>query len=289
MKDRQVQAPPPQPRVWGLSTVLHCICMTVVVFLRSSFGYVYLRPKSFFPACCWAFILFTIYAWTEKSAWKSFGPLCIYGTAATALYLLHLAIAFLRENYRTGAHDHDSGTSHLLRFFRQRNSALEWNIHIWAEPLLLVAIGTALRFSIREQYLSRWLFIVTPCYAFKEYLNFWFDLRQRKRMRNQSEDAEEIFDDVPSSAPLEAPKAARKPKIKRERNVSSAQSSGITEDRACEILRLLPGHTLEQAEQNFRTLIKATHPDPNASTPENTSKTAELNDAINLIRKRFSN
>lgn len=46
MKDRQTEASPFQPRIPVLSFLLHCISMPVVVFLRSGFGFAYLRPNS---------------------------------------------------------------------------------------------------------------------------------------------------------------------------------------------------------------------------------------------------
>src|SRR5690606_22769981 len=78
MKDRQAEPSPSQPRIPLLSTLLHCVSMTVVVFLRSGFGFAYFRPRSVFLAGIWAFALFTVYAWNEPAVWQWSASLCVF-------------------------------------------------------------------------------------------------------------------------------------------------------------------------------------------------------------------
>lgn len=145
MKDRQIQQIPLQMRVPFVSAVLHCISMTGIVFLRSSFGYSYLRPRSVFFAFAWAFILFFIYAWKEKGVWQEYRLMCFYGATAIALYLTHLLIAFFRELFRGGSHDNDSGTPHTFRILKimgkPRTPHFEMKWHIWVQPILVFLAG----------------------------------------------------------------------------------------------------------------------------------------------------
>jgi hypothetical protein len=97
MKDRQMPLDGGEPRILVLSAALHCAAMTVLVFLRSSFGFVFLRPKSVFFAISWAFVLFVIYAWCEPDVWAAYRSVCLFGVAAMLLYWTHLVQAFARE------------------------------------------------------------------------------------------------------------------------------------------------------------------------------------------------
>ena len=291
MKDRQAPQSPPQWRIPIFSDILHCIAMTAIVFLRSSFGFTYLRPKSVFFAFAWAFGLYSYYAWSEPDVWPQKRALCLYGLSAIALYSFHLLVAFFREIKGQASHDYDSGTSHLLRIMRIVGTRPDLrfvnNLHIWGEPLFLALAAIVLRIAFDEQNLSFWLFIVAPCLALKEALNAWFALRFLKRHKDSGEDAQEVFSDNPERMEPEAPKAVRKQRVKRERPAPQPAAETIDERRSAEILRLLPGFTLEQAEQNYRTLLKQYHPDPNTPTAENTARTAELNEAIEFIRGKF--
>lgn len=292
MKDRQVEQSPPQMRVPIVSAVLHCVSMTVIVFLRSSFGFVYLRPKSVFFAFSWAFVLFFIYAWNEKHIWAEYSVMSLYGLAAVTLYFVHLLTAFFRELYRGGAHDNDSGTPHTIRalriFGKPITPLFEKNWHIWAEPVFVLLSGLMLRFIFGEKHLSTWLMAVAPCLSFKEALNYWFQIRQKKRHRDSRDDAEDIFDDEPSAPTVEAPKPVGKVKVKRARASGNSADDEIKQRQFAQVLRLMPPYTLEDAEQNYRKLIKEFHPDSNQSEPANTPLAAELNDAIEFFRQRLS-
>ena len=50
----------------------------------------------------------------------------------------------------------------------------------------------------------------------------------------------------------------------------------------------MPPYELQQAEQNYRALMKSCHPDPNNESAENTQRAALLNDAIEFFRSRSS-
>ena len=289
MKDRQVGPSSPQTQIPLLSAALHCVSMTVNVFLRSSFGFTYLRPKSVFFACSWAFILYSIYAFDEKEVWARNWLLCLYGLSAVVLYFIHLSIAFVHQIGRNGEHDHYSGTPHVLRILRRLGKPASprfirhWQI-LW-EPLAIFTIAAVLRL-FGQKNLSFWLACVAPCLAIKEALNSWFELRHRKRHKDAGDDAVDIFDDGPATIDTEPPKAARKERIKRTRPSAQSALDNLTEERFMQILRLLPVFTQEQAEQNYRTLIKQFHPDPNQDSPENNARTTELNEAIEYFRKK---
>ncbi len=292
MKDRQIEQSPPQLRIPFLSAFLHCVSMTVIVFLRSSFGFAYLRPKAVFFVFSWAFGLFCFYAWHEQAVWSSWWLTCFYGAAAIGLYLLHLLIAFFRELYRKGMHDHDSGTPHFLRILRlkakPRGPLFEMNWVLWVEPSFVLLAGLVLRFVFAEGHLSTWFMLVSPCLCFKEALNFWFQLRQKKRHGDAGEDAVDIFDESPNKPAVEAPKAVGKEKVRRARASANSAADELKDRQFAQVLRLMPPYTLEEAETNYRRLIKEVHPDPNQATPENNALAAELNEAIAYFRHRLA-
>ena len=291
MKDKQVEPPSGQPRIPFLSAAVHCVAMTAIVYLRSSFGFAYLRPKSVFFAFTWAFVLFTIFAWMEPTIWRQYRAVCIFGAGAAALYWVHLLTAFLRELYHRGEHDHHSGTSHALRMLQRHGRPqprfFEMNLHLWAEPAAVLFLGFFLRLAFAERRLSTWLVLAAGCLWFKEAFNYWFELRQRKRQKD-------TFTDVDDGTPppntrnddTDKPKSTRTGKKKYPRNVSGAEDSA-QERRYAELLRLLPPYSLEQAEENYRALIKLNHPDANSDSPESTTRAAELNEAIQYFRKRL--
>lgn len=290
MKDRQVQASPPQMRIPFISAILHCISITAIVFMRSAFGFAYLRPRSVFFAFSWAFALFFIYAWKEKLILGKYWAVCLYGLAVVALYYIHFFTAFFRELYRSGEHDNDSGTPHTIRFLRLSGKApsVQFQIYwqVWFEPLF-VLIGSLALFVVGEKYVSRWLLLVAPCFCLKEMLNFWFQIRQKKRHDDSRVDAEDIFADAAPTAPAtEAPKPVGKEKVKRTRATEATAAEDIQERKYAQVLRLLPPYSLEAAETNFKALIKQYHPDPNTETPENTAISAELNEAIGYFRAK---
>lgn len=289
MKDRQIQSTGAQPSIPILSPILHWLAMPAIVFLRSRFGFSFLSPKSVFLAFVWAHLLFSIYAWIEQGVWLKYWAVASFGLGATALYLLHLMLAFSREVGGQGKHDFYSGTSHLLRlpgFSQLRgNPRSELMVHLWIEPFLALTAAAMLRAFFAEHRLSTWLVVVAVAMWLKEFINFWYGIRSEKKHEDIIEDAEEK---MPGSSSAEVPLPAagtRKPRAKRAPNASTDTDEMAKEQRYAELLRLMPPSSLEQAEQNYRHLIKAVHPDPNNAAEGTNEKSAILNEAIEYFRR----
>ena len=290
MKDRQIQSTGAQPSVPILSPILHWLAMPTIVFLRSRFGFSFLSPKSVFFAFVWAHLLFSIYAWIEQGVWFKYWAVASFGLGAAALYLLHLMLAFSREVGRQGKHDFYSGTSHLLLlpgFSQLRgNPRSELMVHLWVEPFLALTTAAMLRAFFAEHRLSTWLVLVAVAMWLKEFINFWYGIRSEKKHEDIIEDAEEK---MPGSGSAEVPLPAagtRKPRAKRPPQIAEdEQAVKALEFRSAEVLRLMPPHSLEQAELNYRHLIKTVHPDPNNADEGATEKAATLNEAIEYFRR----
>ena len=222
MKDRQVEQTPAQLRIPVISSVLHCISMTALVFLRSGFGYAYFRPKSFFIAVSWAFALFSFYAWHEPGVWPGYAALCCYGIAATLLYALHFIWAFANELRGTAKHDNYSGTPHTLRMLRLLEVPVSASFRdfwvTWIEPGAVLVAALVLRFApVDAQNLSHWLLVVAASLWLKEALNYWLQLRRRKRQRDTMEDAQEGMIAEPARQNPTPAASSRKEKVKRQR------------------------------------------------------------------------
>lgn len=290
MKDRQIQATGAQPSIPIVSPILHWLAMPAIVYLRSRFGFSFLSPKSVFFAFAWAHILFSIYAWLEQGAWFRYWAVACFGLGAVSLYVLHLALAFSREVGKQGKHDFYSGTSHLLRLpgFNQLrgNSRFELVLHLWIEPFLVLTAAAMLRAFFAEQRLSKWLVIVAAALWLKEFINFWYGIRSEKKHEDIVEDAEEKMPGTGGGADVPLPAAGtRKPRTKRPPQGSENEHElKALEFRMAEVLRLMPPYTLNQAEQNYRHLIKAFHPDP-SSTEGSDERAAALNEAIEYFRR----
>ena len=222
MKDKQIAPVSVEPHVVLLSPVLHCVSMTALVFLRSSFGYAFLRPKSFFFAASWAFVLYAAYAWIDSATWYGHQPLLWFGVAAVFLYWFHFSVTVSREWRATGRHDNDSGTSHgmffLRSFGRSLSSKLERRICLWMEPGGVFCVALSLRVG-GERFLSAWLLFTAGCMWVKEILNRWFSIRRHKRGKNLGEDCSDEFEDQGgrTSGEEAALTSARKAGIKRKR------------------------------------------------------------------------
>ncbi len=279
MKDRQVQAPSVEPSIFLLSPLLHCVSMTVLVYLRSSFGYAFLRPKSVFLALSWALLLYAIYAWVEGTVWWEHRALLWFGIGAASLYCLHLFLTMSREWRGVAVNDADSGISHFVRVTSPFSSVKSAGsgLRIWAEPALVTIFAFLLRVVAGPNGLSSWLLFAALCLLGKEAINHWFRQRRRKRRGDILEDAGEDFEEQGSTAapPLEPPApGARKTKVHRSR--AHSNSKGDEECRRYEeILRLLPPYDLTMAEANYHRLIKADHPDVSAGSEESTRRTQD--------------
>jgi hypothetical protein len=218
MKDRQVQIDDTSGFIPIVSPVLHFIAMTGVVFLRSSFGIVYLRHKSVFLVFGYAQILFTVYAALEPGVFQRYRGEVIFGTAAALLYMLHLFIAVIRATRVTGEHDLYSGTSHLLRFTRNRSEAAELRMQLGFEPALIWIVAIGLRFFTNCGGLANWLFLVAAALGSKEAINHWYRLRRDKRGEDMRDDTKDAVDKNATVAAQSPPgKTARKEKVKRPR------------------------------------------------------------------------
>lgn len=222
MKDRQVEQTLAMLRIPVISTLLHCVAMTVIVFLRSGFGYAYLRPKAIFFAFSWAFTLYSAYSWIEPGKWRMNSVLCIYGMAAIALYWLHLIVTFVTELLGTATHDNDSGKPHTLRilgWFGFRAPPAVRNFWVtWVEPAVVLIAALAVRLpGLDARNLSTWLLLAAPCLWLKEALNYWLQIRQRKRQHDTMEDAREGLNENHAPANPAPLASSRQEKVRRQR------------------------------------------------------------------------
>lgn len=290
MKDRQTPATGPQPRIPIISAVLHWLAVPAIVYFRSGFGFSFLSPKSVFLAFSWATLLFTAYVWLQEGAWRFFWALSSFFTVAVILYVLHLTVAFVSETRKTGKHDFFSGTSHLLRLPGLKeslgNPRGEVFIHLWIEPALVLAGSTVLRVIFAERFLSKWLVIVGIAMWLKEFLNYWYQLRHRKKQEDVFADAEEATDNSPASGQAEIPSAkGRKPRAKRPR-LHEGDGQGDEERFFAEVLRLMPPYRLEQAEENYRALMASLRSKPEITSAEESQQMEDLNAAVEFFRRQ---
>lgn len=204
-----------------LSPVIHCIAMTVLVFLRRDFGYAFLRPKSIFFAFSWAFALFVIVSWNEVELWQKYRLLCCFGVGATILYWLHFLGTFWRDLNQRGASDHYSGRSNLvdiIAIFGGSSDRVGWHFHLWIEPATVALVGLILSNNPQGAVLSRWLYIAAGSLAAAEFLNFWSGtIRREKVARDITNDTEAQSERLNDTRETAVPKATRKEPIKMPR------------------------------------------------------------------------
>ena len=221
MKDRQVEHTPAQSRIPFVSAFLHCVSMTVIVFLRSGFGYAYLRPKSVFISFSWAFLLFTTYAWLEPGKWRGNAVLCLFGLTAMLLYAVHLTAAFVSELRGNATHDNDSGTPHMLRLPRSaavpQPDTFRAAWVMWAEPALVLLAAFVARWPLGATNLSTWFFLTAPCLWLKEFLNHWLQIRQQKRRHDSMEDAKDGLQGSHAQTDVPPTATSLKGKVRRKR------------------------------------------------------------------------
>lgn len=264
--------------------------MTALVFLRTSFGYTFLRPKSVFFAFSWAFVLFVIMAWNKPGVWREYHAVCIFGTGAVVLYWMHLLRTFFHEWRKKAEDDHYLGTSHALRISRLCGfpDASGEMLRFWMEPAAVLAASATLRLVFAERHLSAWLFFVALCMVGREAINHWIGVRRAKivieTIRKAKDQGDALADE---QHPAPAPKPTREEPVKRKRNTGTAAEAD-PEARFAKILRLRPPYTLANAEENYRALIRLEHPDTNENSPESNAAAAELNEAIEFFREKLS-
>jgi hypothetical protein len=285
-EDAVLERPAPAP-IPVLSPALHCVAMTAFVYLRSSFGFTFLRPKSIFFAFSWPIIFGFIIAWNEPGVWPQYRALCIFGIGAVLLYWIHFAIAFFREWNRNAAEDHYPGTSHIQWLVNRFGlPAIPGEIlRLWVEPALLVTAFFISRFAFAENRLSSWMLFTAACMVAREAVNHWTTIRRNKAFTEGIEKAKRQGESLtPTSHNSEdPPKRTRTEAVKQPRNTAAADDKA-RERRFAEILRLRPPYMLEKAEENFLTLIKLEHPDVSGQPSECAGRAAELNEAIDFFR-----
>lgn len=289
MKDKQAKVAAPASQIPVISPVLHFLSMPVVVFWRSHFGYSYLRPKSVFLASVVACAVF----WTIVRGSPSlarFETLSRFFALASVLYLFHLLVSLWRESRSKASHDQYSGTSHLLRFLPQetvaRNPKVALRVQWLLEPTLTWLAGLVLS-TRSEPVLGEVLCWMGAGLFLKESIRVWLAVRRKKRQADVLDDAEEATTpSVPASTPAPA-RSSRKPRTRRPRSTEADSEMDSRRHRFMEILRLLPPYSLEDAERNFRILIKEAHPDQAGESSEAGLRTRELTEAIEYFRAKL--
>lgn len=278
MKDRHIKAEDTSGYLPIISPVIHFISMTGVVFLRSSFGYVYLRPKSIFLSLGWAQFLFAIYVCLEPGMIERWGWGAIFGAVAFWLYVIHLGASVYRQVLRKGEHDRDSGRSHLMDLVPKNKKVPPAFIKMWAEPGLIFLISLILRSATNASWLSNWLILVSICLCFKEIVNYWCQLREEKRSKDMLGDTEEAVAESPIFSPpmILNVNTARKEKVVRARTKESLET------KYGSILQLNWPFTLEQAERNYLALLKECPPD----SQNGNERATELNQALDYFRQK---
>ena len=286
MDDVVIERSSPTP-IPVLSPALHCVAMTALVYLRTSFGYTFLRPKGIFFALSWAFVLFDIAAWQEPQIWREYRAVCIFGAGAVTLYWTHLLLTFSSEWRKKADEDHYPGTSHTKRLARRFGfpAIAEETLHFWIEPGTVLLVSSILRFALGERHLSAWLVFVALCMVGREAINHWTAVRREKAgregMRKAEQQGETFSDD---SGRPEQPKPTRTEPVKQKRKSAFAKES-MQGERFAKILRLRQPYTLEKAEENYRALVMLEHPDTHENSPESNAATVELNEAVEFFRK----
>lgn len=283
-KDKQPESIPAAYQIPVISPVLHCLSMPVIVFLRTSFGYSYLRPKSVLIALSVACLASAYIVNNEPRLLPDYGWLTRFLGLASILYLLHLMICAGMDLASKGEHDQYSGTPHVLRLLphAKRTNGAHLIAKLFIEPTTVVISGIAIR-SLLDTRLGSLIVYLGVALFLKELIGAWLTLRQQKRI-------DDLLDDAQDKAPRPPePKFAgstRKKKKSRPRVHAEPSSLETAESRHAEVLRLMPPYTLEAAEANFRILIKEAHPDTGGDPTEAEIRTRELTEALEYFRNQ---
>lgn len=290
MKDRQTEPTVGTSRIPFVSPLLHCIAMSVIVYLRSSFGFNYLRPRAVFFAISWVLVVFSAYAFLGEGNWRIYGRFCVFALGGVILYWIHFAIAFSRELYRAGKHDNDSGVAHASRlFFRNPASRTERMERIWRtciEPGAIVVLSFV-SWQMGERLLAAWLVVAAIALSLKEFLNFWFSVRKETILRSMKEDAEALSADSPvANAADRVPEPTRKPIAKRVRGTVLSPLEELRIKRYAELLELSEPYRLEEAEPNYRRIIRQFHTDTGEGGTASDAGAADLSEAIAFFRQK---
>ena len=290
MKDTHGERSAPG-RIAGLSPILHCITMTVLVYLRSSFGLTLFRPRTIFVAFSIAVAILDDMPWESSEVWREYRALIIFGNGAVVLYWLHFATTFFRELYRKGRHDDYSGTSHGFRLLRNLGictPTAEMNMHLWIEPAAVILFAAVLRFAFNEQHLSTWLVIVAPCMILKESLNYWVEIRRAAIVKEIEKKAQEQGNQLHAGKTKpEVPEGTRtgEQTMKRTVVLSEEEQKAI---RFAAVLGITEPYDLEEAEANYRERIQTTHPDTHSNSPESLRHSMDLGEALEFFRQKLA-
>lgn len=285
MKDKQARAAAPAHEIPIISQLLHFASMPVIVFWRSGFGYSYLRPKSVFLASCFACFVASYIVHNDAILADRFGAVSKFLVLSSTLYLLHLLRSLWLESRAKAKHDQYSGTSYLTSILSAsgvdaKRIGMTQTI---AEPILTLLVGFVIQKNF-SQNLGSLLFWIGWAFFLKELIRSWLTLRRRKRQSDNIEDAEETAPSIPDEK--HPATSNRKPRRNRQRTALPENSSVETQRRYAEILRLLPPYTVEDAEKNFRTLIKEVHPDTHGGSDETSQRTRDLTEALDYFRSQ---
>src|SRR5258708_3262519 len=164
MKERQPDLGSQPGYIPVIGQLLHWIAMPAAVCLRSSFGYLFLRPRSIFLSFSLAFTLLFIVAWNEPALWRNYAAVCSFAFAVSCLYVMNLLTAFGKQVAETAEHDLYSGRSHVLRIVlglgMPYSKSLEIYIKLWTEPAIFLVAAVATRLIARNGILSTWLAVI---------------------------------------------------------------------------------------------------------------------------------
>lgn len=195
MKDKPLAPQTPSGCIPLISPLLHCVAMPVLVFLRHSFGYNYLRPKKIFLASVIVTGGFAFAVWHDP-ALKALFPLAAFAALASALYLAHLVSGIIRLTRGDAEHDQYSGTSFLLAFVPpSRRRKCEGFIHCVGEPLLTSGMG-----YLVPHPLGKTLVMCGIALGMKEVIRAWLSLRFDKALSDNLADAKDKMENTQSTA-----------------------------------------------------------------------------------------
>ena len=103
----------------------------------------------------------------RKAAWREHRALIFFGSGATILYWLHLAMAFVCEWRERGEHEQFAGIPHPARLLQRMGDGsserFENVVRLWAEPAATLVCAVVLRWFSGERDLCRWLIFVAFC------------------------------------------------------------------------------------------------------------------------------
>lgn len=278
-------------RIPLISPALHCVAMTALVWLRTSFGYTMFRPRSILISFAVLVAAVDYIAWHEPDIWRQYRAVCLFGGGAVALYFVHFGITFVREFGRERDRERDdySGTSHafrVLRIFGLSEAAPERNAQLWAEPVAVLLFAAVLR-ALGEPHLSAWLVIVAGCMFAKEWLNYWAEVRRGNIAKDIEDEARKRGEARGGQPAPEARQATRTAAEDTPRNVVLTEEEARAV-RFAKVLGITVPYDLDEAETNFRERIQLNHPDTHGTSPENHERSLELNEAIEFFRKTLA-